>query len=449
LIRTLCLVALALSLSGCDVVRSAFMEPADKVNAAFPLLDRLQQSQEQLFANPDEAGAAPLRAAYAQRLQARATTCSRQSPPGRFDTVNGIRHKLGNSACFHEQDLALLDWVGLQRFLLAMRKPALVRFAPLPAHLAIPPQPESTVDIAAARNANVAVLRGALGRLATIDLQSGQALRSFAAPESVRGALALSPNGRVLAVPGADALTLFDAESGETLWTTQKFKAVAAWLPEVEATLFTPREPAAPSLLDQRSGALLPYPLQLPEPTWTIAAGGAKARQVMGNDKALSVVDHGRNPDGSLNATLVSQREIPGAGITVLPPLLMDSGKRLVYGAGSDLAWLDIGSGEEGSWNTSALEGRGFSKNSETSVYLDINQPGPLGGARLLDIDKATLARVAGDSGEGTLAPLGTREGWARRDQVVSFGQGAAPQGQPEPIGKVIVDTQMARLAPR
>jgi hypothetical protein len=448
-IRYLSLVALALSLTGCDVVRSVFVDPAEKINAAFPLPDALQQSQEQLFAGPQDAALATLRKDYEQRLQARALACSRQAPPGRFDTVGDVRRKLTGSACFHEQDLALLDWVGTQRFMQAMRKPALVPFAPLGANVSIPPQPETTAEVLAARSANVVVLKGANGRLSTIELPSGKNLRSFAAPELSERASSLSPNGRVLAVPVPNALKMMDTETGDTLWSTAKFSEVIAWLPEVEATLFAQNGSAEAALLDQRSGAVVPYPLALPPLTWSVAVSGGKARQVMGNASGVWVVDHSRGADGALQAAIAMQREVPGQGITVLPPLVMDSGRKLVYGSGTDLAWLEIQTGAEGLWNTSAIDGRGFSKNSETTIYLDINQPGANGGARLFDIDKATLARVQGGQGEGALSPLGTRDGWSRRDQAVSLGYGAVAEGAPEPIGKVIVDTQMAKLAPR
>lgn len=446
MIRYLSLVVLSLALSGCDLVRSGLMDPAEKINAAFPLPQDLRQAQ-QLLADPqlEAAEADALRQEYEQRLQARATACSHNASPGRFDTLADLRRTITDSGCFHEHDLALQDWVGLRRFMLAMRKPALAPLEPLPAHTTLAKAPEPPVEVIAARAANVVVLRGAQGRLTTIELPSGKTLRSFAAPAPTGRPATLSPNGHVLAVPVPNALRMLDPETGDTLWTTTKFTEVTAWLPEVDATLLAPNGSQQPAVLDQRSGKIEPYPLPLPALTWSVAVAGGNARQVMGNAASAYVIDHSRAADGSINAVMVTQRAMPGQGLTQLPPLVMDNGRKLVFSSANDLGWVDLDSSEAaGVWNLSPLNGRGFSKNSETTVYLDIGTPGRDGGPRLLDVDRATLSRVKGGAPEpGELVPLAGRDGWARRERTVTVGHNAAPDGPPEPIGQVIAGAPM------
>ncbi|MDB5943797.1 MAG: hypothetical protein JWQ13_3363, partial [Ramlibacter sp.] len=178
--------------------------------------------------------------------------------------------------------------------------------------------------------------------------------------------------------------------------------------------------------------------LQLPPLSWSIAVPGGKARQVMGNGTQVFVVDHARKADGGIVATLVRQRELPGRVATALPPLLMANGRKLVYPSGTDLAWLDLETGATGTWNLSAINGRGFSKNSETTVYLDAGTDGSA-GPRLFDIDRATLVHVRGDEhADGTLSPLPGRDGWVRSGRTLTLGRGAVASGEPEPLGRVI-----------
>lgn len=446
MIRHLSLIVLSLALSGCDLLRSGLMDPAEKINAAFPLPQGLAHAQEQLLADPqlEPAEAEALRQEYEQLLQGRATACSHNASPGRLDTLADLRRTLTDSACFHEHDLALQEWVGLRRFMLAMRKPAPGPLEPLPVHATLPKTPEPAIEVIAAREANVVVLRGATGRLTTVELPSGKTLGSFAAPAPTGRPATLSPNGHVLAVPIPNALRMLDPETGDTLWTTSRFTEVTAWLPEVDATLLAPGNSQQPAVLDQRSGSIEPYPLALPALTWSVAvAADGKARQVMGNADSAYVIDHSRDDDGSIDAVLVTRRALPGKGLTGPPPLVMDNGRKLVFSSGNDLGWVDLdGNDSAGAWNLSPLRGRGFAKNSETTVYLDIGTPGRDGGPRLLDIDRATLSRVeAGAPQAGELVPLAGRDGWVRRDRAVTLGHGAAPDGPPEPIGQVIAGT--------
>jgi len=295
--------------------------------------------------------------------------------------------------------------------------------------------------VIAASAANVAVLRDGQGKVTTIALPTGRILGSFAAPAPDSGAAALSPNGRVLAVPVSGALRMIDPQTGDTLWTSTEFSSVQAWLPEVDATLLARRDGSGLALLDLRDGAMRPYPLQLPTLSWSIAAPGkGRARQVLGNQATAWVVDHARTSDGSIAAMRVEQRDFPAGALPESTPLLMAQGGKVVYGVAGDLGWLDLDTGATGAINLSPLLARGFSKNSETTVLLELG-PGE-GQPRLLDIERTTLVHIGGDGPQGgPLAPLSGRDGWVRRDGTLSLGYGVADDDAPEPVGQVLAGT--------
>jgi hypothetical protein len=441
--------ALLLALAGCDRVRSGWIDPVAKINQAFAVPADLQQAQRQLETDPDltPAESRALQQTFRLRLQRRAETCSHGLTPGRFETADNLRRRITDTACFLTHDRALQQWVGLHRFLLAMHKPPLVPFTPLAPLIVLPPLEEAAVEVVAARSANVLVLRSAQGQATTVALPSGRTLCSFGTPAPIGQPATLSPNGRVLAVLTPEALRLIDPETGDTLWTSIEFNAVRAWLPAIDATLLAHRDGSGLALLDLRDGTVHPYPLELPALSWSIAAPGTgRARQVLGNQSTAWVVDHARNANGSIAAMLVEQRDFPADELPESTPLLMARGSKLVYPAAGDLGWLDLDTGVTGAITLSPLLARGFSKNSETTVLLELGPPAQ-GQPRLLDIERTTLSHIGGKAPPaGPLVPLSGRDGWVRHDAALSLGYGLADNDAPEPVGQVIAG--MGRAPP-
>lgn len=430
-----------MGLSGCDGVRSVLTDPVEKINQAFALPAGLQQAKDQLVTDPalSPVQARALRASYRLRLQERASICSHDVTPGRFESLADLRRRITDTPCFHTHDLALQHWVGLHRFLLAMHKPPLVPFAPLPPATVLPPQEEAAVEIIAARGANVVVLRSARGHATTAALPSGRTLRTFEGPAPTGAHAALSPNGQVLAVATHNALRLIDPQTGDTLWTTNEFSSVQAWLPAIDATLLARRDGSGLALLDLRDGAVRPYPLALPALSWAVAVPGTgRARQVLGNWTTAWVIDHARIADGTIKAMLVEQRDFPAGALPESTPLLMAQGSKLVYPAAGDLGWLNLDTGATGEINLSPLQAHGFSKNSETTVLLELGRP-TQGPPRLLDIERTTLSHTSRDGPQaGPLTPLSGRDGWARLGRTPGLGYGLTDDAMSEPVGRVI-----------
>lgn len=456
MIRLACLLALSMALTGCDQIRTVLLSKADKVNLAFPMAEDLVVAQNSLFASlEDGSSRSALAEQHAALLKIRGLTCSGTASIGFFDTSAAIKAKISDTACFKDQDAKLAEWVGLQRFVAAVQKPALVPLSPLQGRAVIATLPESAAGVVAARNANVIVLRGQRAKFMTVQVPNGKIINSFDAPAEAYRPQTLSPNGRVLAVPASNnALWMMDAETGATLWKTTKFSDVVAWLPEVGATVLNSTGNAAPMLLDHTKATMEPYPVTVQRPTWSVALAPATARYAVGNGRNVAIVDHARSAEGAVTVSLLKQMTLTGQGVTSSAPVLMGNGKKLVFVSMRDLGWLNIDTGAQGVWTTSFLGStlnNGPAKVSETAIYLDVNLPGTSTAARLFDIEKETISAVqGGDPNEGLLLSLAPRQGYFRRGSpAVVIGSEVVPEGEPQALEKIVNDAQLAQQLAR
>ena len=450
MIRYMGVATLSLALAGCDMIGAAFATRSEKVNAAFPLPEELITAQNILFGSTQDAKSTPtpLKTQYAQLLDVRALSCSSAVLLSRFDTPADIKQKISDTTCFREQNAKLIEWVGMQRAILALQKPALVPFAALPARTVVASPGEPTVGVIVAADANVAILKGNQSKLTAIQLPSGKVINAFTGPEQAYRQGMLSPNGRVLAMPVSNnALKFLDVESGSTLWSTDKYTDVTAWLPAVDATLLAQKGNGAPMLLDHRSAAFEAYPVAISRLTWAVPIGGGETRQAVGDNYNAALLEHSRGADGTLKVNAIKQWRLAPPGVTSSAPLSMANGKKLVYVAMRDLAWLDLESGAQGAWNVGAIGAHGFSKVSETGIYLDTASGPAARTARLLDIEQATIAGVqGGEPNEGLLMPLTPRQGYIRRGSSATvIGSTAVAEGEAQPLEKVLSEANLAQ----
>lgn len=455
MIRVVCFLAVSMALTGCNQIRSALLSQADKVNLAFPVVEELITAQNSLFSSLEEGSSkSTLADQYAALLKIRGLTCSATASIGFFDTSAIIKKKIPDTACFKDQDAKLAEWVGIQRLVAALKKPALVALSPLQGRAVIANLPEPVAGIVVARSANVIVLRGSRPKFMTAQVPTGKIINSFDAPAEAHRQPTLSPNGRVLAVPVSNnALSLMDAETGVTLWKTTKFSDVTAWLPEVDATVLSSTGNSAPMLLDHIKASIESYPVTVPRLTWSVPVASASARYAVGSGRNVAIVDHARNADGAINVSVVKQLTVTGQGVTSSGPTLMGNGKKLVFVSGRDLGWIDIETGAQGLWNTSFLGStlnNGPAKVSETTIYLDVNLPGATTVPRLFDIEKETITAVqGGDPNEGLLLSLAPRQGYLRRGSAIVIGNDVVPEGEPQALEKIVSDAQLAQQLAR
>jgi hypothetical protein len=445
MVRFLSLLLVALALSGCDLIRTGLTSRAQKVNTAFPVSEELVVSQLALFNSIEGTSHKGLREQYAELLELRALNCSGGADLSRLDTPADIKTKIADSACFREQDAKLMDWLGTRRVILALQKPALVPLSALPPRTLVANPGDSMIGLIVAANANVAVLKGNRS-VTAVELPSSKAINSFSVPEAYRQST-LSSNGRVLTVPfGNESLKFMDIENGSTLWNTTKYADVAGWMPSIEATLLLQRGNAAPFLLDHRTARVEPYRIPLSRLTWAVPLPEA-GRLVMGDPNNVLLVDHIRDADGTIKVNTPKQWRLAGSGVTSSTPLIMANGKKVVYVTGRDLGWLDLENGAQGTWAVSALNASGFSKVSESSIYMDTALGQLQRRPRLLNIDQAAFYAVRdADPNEGLLVPLNTRAGYARRGPSATIiGGTAVAEGEPESVEKVLAEASLAQ----
>jgi hypothetical protein len=451
MIRLACLLALSMALTGCNQLRAVLLSQAEKVNLAFPVAEDLVTAQNSFFSSLEEGSPkSVLTGQYAALLKIRGLTCSGTASIGSFDTNAVIKTKISDTACFKDQDAKLAEWIGIQRFVAALQKPALIPLSPLQSRAVIA-IPESISSIVIARSANVIVLRASKPKFMVMQVPGGKIINSFDAPAEAYRPPTLSPNGRVLAMPiGNSALWLIDTETGVTLWKTTKFSDVTAWLPEVAATVLSGTGNSAPMLLDHIKASIEAYPVTVQRPTWSAPLAAASARYALGSGRNVAIVDHSRSVEGAITVASVKQLTLTGQGVSSSGPVLMGNGKKLVFVSVRDLGWLDIETGAQGVWNTSFLGStlnNGPAKVSETAIYLDVNLPGTPTAARLFDIEKETISGVqGGDSNEGLLLSLAPRQGYLRRGSAaLVIGNDVVAEGEPQVLEKIVSDAQLAQ----
>lgn len=439
--RTLFVAALLAMLGGCQLEEYALSE-TEKINRAFPLPAEVDVMRARLA---DSLAAQPEQAKrfgeeFAQLLDVRAVTCRSTAVVSRFDDVAAVRRKLADASCFKKQDADLATWLGLRRLAGMVALPPLKPLQPLPAKVTIQ-SIDNVTQLAVAARAGVALARTSAGRLATLDLTGGKPIHEFAGPGEVHRPPSAAPNGRVAAFPiGNRALQVVDLESGSTVWATEKYSEVLGWLPEAQALVLAESGVRKAALLDLRSGQAQPYVADERGIAWTLDAPGGPGLKLVGSSGAVSLIEHERRADGSL-AFEVRKQWALAQRMSANTPMLLRGGKLLVYMAHPDLAWLDLESGQQGTWATSLLRIYNLAKLDENHLaFFDQRQPQ---GLKVLNVEQMTIASVPDVTAEGYAVSFAPRSGLARH---VSGTLVVHTQVQPQdalPLDKVLADLNL------
>lgn len=439
--------AVTACLTGCDRMKAAFTPIPERVTAAFPLPDETELARARLVAalEGDKRAEDAVNSQLAQLMNARALACTASAPVGRFDTVQRIRGRVADVQCFTRQDAQLDEWIALRRIALILRAPALVPAAPLPARALLPNTIENFSSVHLAAQANVLVLRNYQGKAQALQVPAGKEIASFSVEGS--GRPSLSPNGRLLAVPGVKMLRVADVESGKVLWTSDKYQDVVGWAPQWDLVVLAQAGTGAPFMLDTRSGRMEPYPATEKRLTWSLPAG--EAQLLVGHSTSASLMQHGRDASGKLEAHPVSQWTLPN-GIGLPSPFLMNQGKRLVYPTYRELAWLDLATGQQGSWQLAALGASNYVQVADNVVAFDVASAEGTPVTKLLDTEKATLANAKQVMDRGQAFPLTPRAGFLRRGAnavaVTASLDSDEPQDAERVIGEALAAREIAKL---
>ena len=420
-LRLVFVLAFALILAGCDKFSAGLTTPAEKITKAFPVSDEVAFA---ITSYLESTKVDDTHAAVSERidklLEIRALTCTVSISVDRFDTPEDIRKKPVDPMCLRAQDAEIGEWIGMQRLSALLAKPPLVPMTPLGAPMLLPAG-EITIGITASTDSNVALLESPRGIYTAIRLPDGKALQTFKGIDYNRTAIVLSPNGRIVSGLNQSfhGLKAFDVESGALVWNTDKYRQIVAWLPSLNALVVTRNTPQTGIvLLDLTTGKTSTYPTAERNPDWAITIGGGSERQLVGSRNTAALVDHVREPDGSLLARLVSQwnlmRQISPGKFN--KPFLMGNGALAIYASSSGPVWLNLATGDQGYWDLAVLRASGFSKVSESRFFFThpASKPPYRNEGKVLDIGSLTLAPVTNYKDiDGQIVSLAPRIGYA------------------------------------
>lgn len=440
----------ALSLAGCDMLEASWKSLPDKVNEVFPLSEEVEIARGRLVTafDGDKAAQAQVASEIGQLVQARAVACSAGTGIGRFDTPRRIRAKITETSCFQEHDAKLGEWIGLRRLALLLGAPPLVPAEPLPPRALLPYPGDYSFNTLLAERANVLVMRNwQQQKFVALQLPSGKEISRFTLPEPHGRQPSLSPNGRLLAAGWSKGLRVVDVASGQTVWSTDKYRDVIAWAPEAEFLVASQVESNAPQLLDLRGGRAQAYPAPEKSLSWSVSLG--ESRMLLGSQNSATLMQHSRESNGTVAVTPLRQWQFASGSLSSgVTPMLVNQGRRLVYPTSSnDLAWIELETGQQGVWAVSSLRPSNFAKVGDHLVAFDVHN---FGGApvptRVIDTQNARVAEAKDFTDrDGQLVRLTPRTGYMKRGPSgVTFGS-AMEVGEAHDIERYLAEVLLAK----
>ncbi len=448
--------ALCASLGGCTRVQEAAMPVVKKINAAFPPSPEVKVAQERLsnLLADDAQAADALPAQLESRMALRALACVKDAAVGRFDSVAAVRALPLAATCFQEQDAELLKFYGVRTVGVLLAKPPLRPLTEAGPIAALPKGKLSYISSGVlARDAGVGVLRDGRGEGAVVEMPGGKVIAQLpgAAGASDAG-MRLAPNGRVLVFnTSGQAPTFVEAETGSKIWSMSGSHGVRllAWLPEVQAFALAGGDGEV-LLADGQSGRIEVHPVSLKNSSFAAHLPGPTSRLLLGTARELVLVEHKRSPQGITASALKRYTIASGPGLTSGQPVPMQAGRRVVYASMRDIGWLDLESGESGTWRSAPLFGIPFAKLNENRIMFDATDVRGLGLAPwALDITNGTVTPVDLGGSRGHIVDIGDRVGFLRRGNEAWFGDKVST-GEAQPLDKPVaafeLELQLAKL---
>lgn len=390
------LLVAALGAAGCSSDWADRWSTTSRINRAFPLPTDLRVQHADLMEAVRDDAEVKRRVTeqYQRFMKVRALDCTQSVDVGWFDSVSAIQDKVRNLDCFKQRDASLLQWVGLQSLAVELRKPPLRPVAALPANGQIIAAPNTT-SLLVSTSSNVGVAKNGSGLLTVVDLSGGPTLSQFQGPSDWSIGGSVSPNGRMLATPVSNSsLQIFRLDKGESMFKTSQYNGLIEWLPKQEAVLLKDRQGVA-HLMDLKSGDVRNALAGLVNVDWSLPMPGVDGRYVMGSSDTVALVDIGRDAKGALTIDTPQRWKLESRKGSGWPALFL-KGKRLVYSAHPDLAWVNTDDGTQGKWLTSALNTAEFTKMSDTTLSLWHGERGAVvpPKRKLLDLTTMTLAEI-------------------------------------------------------
>ncbi len=452
--RSLALVLLSLSLTGCDRIEALFLSPAEKINRAFPPSAEVRATAEDLQSHvgTDTPLGNEIAAHYGNRLELRALTCAQGLMISRIDTVEQVRQQPIRRDCLNDQDLALLEFLQIRQVGWRLGLPALSPLQPLgEPQLSSPGLPIFSGIAASA--ANVAVIRGTSGDLLSLQIPSGKTMAKLPRRQDAQTHTArLSPNGRVLALTSGynRGLEFLDTETGTVLWETDRLNRFLTWLPALSTGLASDLRGQL-TIIDFEAGEIQQGAPVLQRQTWATPLMPGSSRIAIGALHNVNVIDYQRTPEG-VQGEIVRQLKLSsGAGVTSRGPTAMRDSKSLLLVSVNDLMTVDLASGQETLWKTDRLIAANYAKLSESSVLVDVYDSPTKSTPWVLNIEDSTMAPVTTEAGrQGILFELEGRTGFLRREHDGIWFGDRLQQGEAQALEEFLrarnLERQMAKL---
>ncbi|MCL2021785.1 MAG: hypothetical protein FWG81_06770 [Betaproteobacteria bacterium] len=445
-------------ISGCSEVNAIFLSPSEKINIAFLPKSEVRVAVDNMRAlvEKDKKAAKLFEEQYAFRLDLRALNCAKNTYIGRFDTINAVREMPFDRECLHNQDLELLEFLGIQLVAARFSEPPLRPLTELGSPQKIPNiDGISVYGGVGAANAGVAVLLGTKSELVSIEIPGGNKIASLRPMSSASWwNIRLSPNGRISSIVSEynKGITFFDNETGDKLWETPRINKVFAWLPSLSAVLAKETKSENVVLVDFKLGKITPVSAMDKNQTWGLVVQDSPCQVLIGSAREFSLVECKRADGDIVQWSTIKQFKFQKGGVTSSTPTLMFDGKAIFLVSGRDFVLFNLETGHETLWETGDFLANQYAKLSESTVLVysfhPVNRIDTL--PWVFDIAQSTLAPVETKEGnKGIIFELAGRTGFMRRESHLWFGD-SLTLGEPQPLYSLlndfILERELARL---
>ena len=353
--RLASLFIVACSLCACGRVSEWSLSNAQKVNAAFPLPPELRLTQEVLsdYMKGEPANLDEFKVQMDSQLELRALACLRGQEIGRMTSVETVRGMNIDQSCLEKQNLELQRYMTLRAVGILLSRP-----------------PIRPLEKEALRSGVGIFSDGSEGNISLVDLSSKEVISRISAKGKTNLSPGrISPNGRVIAVAHRGrGLVFYDAEKAQEIGYLKEpiGTTVEMWLPGLQSFIIRGADGHI-QIADGKTGQLETHRRESMGGDSYVAVPGSDAEMLFGSPAAIALLQFERTSSGISKRVIKTYTVPPEAGSLSYPIALVGNSRRLVYQSSGHLRWLNLESGEHGSWDTHDL-------NLSLTAQLEANQ---------------------------------------------------------------------------
>lgn len=358
--------------SGCSDV---LLSRTEKFNRAFPPNADLRAAIEthRDFIRADATTQNEFKHKLNSLMQTRDITCGYQLAIGLFDSVEKISSMPINRHCLNTVDAELSKKVAFQSIGFRLNQPPIIPKTSLGEAKPIQTDaPFRGSEIYAARDANLAILRGDSNSYSAVEIPSGRVLSTFNHQFGSSQRKFLSPNGRVLAINSTDAsITYLDIESGAVIYQDKGSGYFVAWLENSSGALINTRE---------RKLASIEFNLNIYNIhhswtryiEWAYTLSGSLNKLLLSDRKALYLATYETTNEGLQISILSELNAQESTTLLQLPPMLLNDGTKMAARTLNGLGIVDLDGGSELLFNLSPYHTHGVAQLNDHQLLVSI-----------------------------------------------------------------------------